>query len=545
MMIHGLRSLRAALCVLLCLLCICCGTGFPGMHAGAEQSGIMLEIGVVARPDEMVQPEDVTLTFTVTNASAADANNVYLSSLDGLLYEPIGSVAAGATQTFTRTHSVTRDELNSGIITYIISLDDPMNADGRINYTIQAPIRRTEARPQAEFTRQISSTRVRAGDPVTITYRVRNTGNVALASLRVQDRLGNYTGRLEYLGVGESRTLINRATVTEDTASAAQLSYCVDGNENDIHVQPLDDAAITLAEPAIDTSFNAEYTTLSGKAARVVLTLTNTGNADYRDLAVWDDVNGGVIADHLSLPVGAEPAVVEDVYPIRGEMDLRWRITGTDAAGGSVDFTTDTLVLTSVRVNAPSELTVAARTDTPRIRRDGDVRIQIQIGNSGSTDISDAVLSEDGAGEIRTFAVIPGNGSVSREIIRNVQSDSDFVFTVSYVDSDGWERTVQSEPVRVEITADGVQPEGVKKSLIEFSGRSIKVGGSELFAWLLIAACAVLIALIVVLSVSARRERIRKEVRMATERKMRGSGAQRPARHAAHTASKKTGKGKN
>lgn len=520
MMICRHRFWRAALCSLLILLSIFCG-------ANAESGGIMLEIGVEARPDEMVQPEDVTLTFTITNASQTDANNIYLSSLDGLLYEPIGSIAAGDTQTFSRTHSVTQDELNAGIITYIVSLDDPMNADGRINYTIQAPVKRTEAAPHVEFTRQFSSTQVRAGEAVTITYRIRNTGNVALSSLRVQDQLGEYTGRLEYLGVGETRTLINRPVIAEDSASVAKLSYCVSGNERDVHVLPLDDAAISVAKGAISASFGAEYTTLSGTAAKATLQIINSGNTDYRDLTVTDDVNGGVIADHIDLAAGDAPAIVESICPIRGEMELRWRIAGTDSTGENVDFTTETLLLTSVRVNAPSELTVSAQTDTPRIRRDGDVRIQLEIRNLGSADITDAVLVEENTGEARTFAVIPGNGSVRREIIRHVQEDAEFVYTLTYIDTDGWERTAQSQPVQIAIAADGVQPEGVKQSLIEFTGRSIKVGGSELFAWLLIAAVIVLITLIVVLAASSRKARIQREVRMAARRRRHKSEARK------------------
>ena len=520
MMICRHRFWRAALCSLLILLSILCG-------ANAESGGIMLEIGIEARPDEMVQPEDVTLTFTITNASQTDANNIYLSSLDGLLYEPIGSIAAGDTQTFSRTHSVTQDELNAGIITYIVSLDDPMNADGRINYTIQAPVKRTEAAPQVEFTRQFSSTQVHAGEAVTITYRIRNTGNVALSSLRVQDQLGEYTGRLEYLGVGETRTLINRPVIAEDSASVAQLSYCVSGNERDVHVLPLDDAAISVAKGAISASFGAEYTTLSGTTAKATLQIINSGNTDYRNLTVTDDVNGGVIADHIDLAAGDAPAIVESICPIRSEMELRWRIAGTDSTGENVDFTTETLFLTSVRVNAPSELTVSAQTDTPRIRRDGDVRIQLEIRNLGSADITDAVLVEENTGEARTFAVIPGNGSVRREITRYVQKDTEFVYTLTYTDSDGWERTAQSQPVQIAIAADGVQPEGVKQSLIEFTGRSIKVGGSKLFAWLLIAAVIVLITLIVVLAVSSRKARIQREVRMAARRRRHKSEARK------------------
>ena len=114
-----------------------------------------------------------------------------------------------------------------------------------------------------------------------------------------------------------------------------------------------------------------------------------------------------------------------------------------------------------------------------------------------------------------------------REITRYVQKDTNFVYTLTYTDSDGWERTAQSQPVQIAIAADGVQPEGVKQSLIEFTGRSIKVGGSELFAWLLIAAVIVLITLIVVLAASSRKARIQREVRMAARRRRHKSEARK------------------
>ena len=50
----------------------------------------------------------MTLSFTIENASDRDAQNVYLSSSDGLLSEPIGQIGAGETQVFTRSHSVTQ-----------------------------------------------------------------------------------------------------------------------------------------------------------------------------------------------------------------------------------------------------------------------------------------------------------------------------------------------------------------------------------------------------------------------------------------------------
>ena len=102
------------------LLCFLAGL-FPALEAGplsaptamAEEAPL-LEILVSAKPDELVEPGDVTLSFTIVNASQLDAQSVYLSSSDGLLSEPLGQIAAGDTQVFTRTHSVTQAELDAG-----------------------------------------------------------------------------------------------------------------------------------------------------------------------------------------------------------------------------------------------------------------------------------------------------------------------------------------------------------------------------------------------------------------------------------------------
>ena len=226
-----IRRIGQFICAL--LLCLAAGL-FPANGAGplivpaalAEEAPL-LEIQASAKPDELVEPGDVTLSFTIANASERDAQNVYLSSADGLLSEPIGQIGAGESQIFTRSHSVTQAELDAGEITYIISHDDPLDPERKVNYTVHASIRQSDKRPQVEFTRQFSNSCFEAGDTVTILYRVRNSGNVAVNSLRVEDALGDFTGRVELLDVGESRTLISRVTLSEEAVSAPTLSYAV------------------------------------------------------------------------------------------------------------------------------------------------------------------------------------------------------------------------------------------------------------------------------------------------------------------------------
>ena len=213
---------------LLCILCLCaaaCSLGewAPGFAMPAaiaeEDSRNQLEISVYARPAEMVAPGDVMLSFTIENVSDADAQNVYLSSADGLLSEPVGQLAAGEQQTFNRQHTVTLEELEDGRVSYIVSHDDPSDPNGKVNYTVHAEIRRSDVQPQVEFTRRFSSLSASANGALTITYHIRNTGNVTLTSLRVQDDLGDYTGGIDRLEPGESRSMISRTVI--DTSARA------------------------------------------------------------------------------------------------------------------------------------------------------------------------------------------------------------------------------------------------------------------------------------------------------------------------------------
>ena len=113
----------AALLAALALAFVCAG-GFAMPVARAEGGEAtlpplrhILEISFSVAPAEMVEPGPVTLTFTITNASDYDAENVYISSSDGLRTEPLGQIDAGDSRVFSRAHDVTAEGLEDGRIT--------------------------------------------------------------------------------------------------------------------------------------------------------------------------------------------------------------------------------------------------------------------------------------------------------------------------------------------------------------------------------------------------------------------------------------------
>lgn len=486
--------------------------------AWAEEGRHLLQIQMAARPDALVEPEDITLSLTIENVSGKDAQNVYLSSSDGLLSEPIGRIAAGEKTTITRPHSVTRQELDSGTVTYIISHDDPTQEGSKVNYTVQASIAKSDLQPEAEFTRQFSSRYVTPGSTVTITYRIRNTGNVALASLQVQDALGDYTGRVDRLDVGESRTLTSRVTLTEEALSAATLSYAVESMDDRSFILNLADAAIEVAHSQIDAELSAGYSAFSTSTADVMLLLRNLGNVDYHNIRVSDDIYGGIIADNISVPCGGAPVEISSSYPIRGSEGFRWRVTGTSEAGDRIDFVTDTVNVEPREIVFPAEVTMRIEAQTPRIRRAGTVPFTLRIENAGDADVTNIVLSDALLGEIRNFAIIPAGGFIESSFSLDVSETTEYNFSILYTDFTGWERSLRCAPVEVAIASDGVMPEGAEQPFFEFTGNSIKIGGSSAFAVLLIVGSSLLLVLIITLFVASHRAKMAKRLRAASEK---------------------------
>ena len=503
-----LAILLGALTVLCCLL---------SATAESGETASSLSIDFSVQPAVMVSPQEVTMTFVIENVTDRPVRNVTLSSADGQLSEPIGQIGPGESQTLMRPHTVTEDELASGEITYTVSHDPMIAGEAKINYPLSTRIARGEALPGVDFTRQLSSNYVTRGGQVTVTYRIVNTGNVALTGLRIRDGLGDFTGRLERLDVGDSKTFISRVTLSDAAESAPVLEYV--GPSGEALSRTLEPLPIDLADSGLGLSFSIGRTVFEDSTADAILILDNTGNVNYTDVTVLDDVYGGVIADALTLPSGSAPVEVSHTYPLRGEGEYRWRVTGVSSAGETLDLRTETLTLSGDSDAPEVAINLEAAPRTPRINRTGQVTFDFIITNEGNVMVKDALLYEVNRGEIRRLAVVPTGAPSVCSTGYKVDASDQFVFCLNYTDPDGRQRTVSTEPIDVVIAPDGVSPEQVGRAGMDLEGESVKLGGSSsTFYILLIIAGAALTAMITILAVASLRARREKLKRIAAEK---------------------------
>ena len=196
-------------------------------------------------------------------------------------------------------------------------------------------------------------------------------------------------------------------------------------------------------------------------------------------------------------------------------------MSGVDEAGKRIDFVSNVARLPEREAAAPAQIEIKAEAVTPRIRRSGDVRMQLTITNIGGESVRELTLREATLGTLREFVVLPADGTIEREFLLHVQEDTDFSFALDYALQDGTRQSTAPAGVHVTIASDGALPEGAKPGLFEFTGNSIKIAGSSTFAVLLIVGCVVLLTLIVMLLIASRRARLQRQLRAVAEKQRR------------------------
>lgn len=494
------------------IVCLCVLFAYAFAYAEA-----LPEITASCRPESLIAPAEITITFTIDNQTGNDCPNFYISTADGLISEPIGSLSSGETASFTRRHSVTEQELDEGKIAYIFSYDDPESQDRKINFTAEAMIARAESRANCEFTRRLSSDTVAPGGSVTIVYNVRNTGNVPIEELHVTDTIGEFFGKVEYLSVGESRSLINRAAISEAITSNAVLTYETEDGSQTIALEPVE---IGVSSPALSAYLRVESDPSDPYARIGYLTLNNAGDVNYSRVTITDDFTGTVIAEGLLLPAGTA-RTIEYGFAYRNDRDIRWRVMADASDGSALDLMTNTVHPVSDRESDFPEITMTAQALTPKLKHGGSAKIRLTIENNGSAFARDLRIHEVNLGDITDLAFIAAGGKIVRDVSVEIKADTELLFNLDYIDEDSWPNSIYCEPVSVRIAADGVQPEN-SASGADAVGGSIHIGGSAAFMILMIIGVVLLIVLTIIWIILAHRARIRKQVRIALQKQNKG-----------------------
>lgn len=503
-----MKNLRTRL-----ILAITCAFFFAQGIAMSEDTPTMpplrhiLRLSASVTPDQLVEAGTATLTVEAENTSEYDAENLRVQIEGEQHAVTLGRLAAGESSRFRTDVAVTDGMLEEGVLRLTVLHDGIAGSSSPADYPLEAAVTRCEPFSDVEFTRSLSSDAVGSGGVVLVTYGVKNTGNVALTQLRLQDSLGDFTAQADELQPGETKRFSQRVTVDKDTFSAPSIRYVAPALGDKTREASLERSGIRVLEPKLEAFLTLDrQTAANGDLLSGVITVTASGS-DFTDVYVVDTDYGTLLSDSMEVKNG-ESLTLSCAWPVRGPSEYQVTASGTAETGEVYSAQSNRSGVSLSGEFSFCDLSVSAYAQTPSINRAGKAQVVVEISNSGNVSARNVRLYEETLGEIRTFDFVPAGEITRRTVLVDVEEDRKLTFCADYESEAGVPETATAEPVTIRIESGGADPIVTEQEDNSFADWVMhRLGGQTEYIWLLSAAGGILAVLIVLLVVSHRRDK--------------------------------------
>ncbi|MEZ2373312.1 hypothetical protein [Arthrobacter sp. RCC_34] len=308
---------------------------------------------------ELVAGQTVTYFFDATNTGDVTLHDVKITEGEftgsgklSAITCPDGakSLAPGATVRCTASYTVTQADVDRGSVhnTATAGGDDPSGkpvASSPSEVTLPG-----DPKPGLTMVKSADKTELKAGETITYSFKLTNTGNVTLHDLKVTE--GTFTGSgtlsaatclKEPLAPGSSATCtatyrVTQADVDRGSVDNTATATGTPSSGGPVTSDPSEASVPQKPAPALRLVKSADRTVLSHVGERIIYTfiLTNTGNVTLKDLAVHEGAFSG--SGRMS-PVSC-PAVGRGLVPGASlRCTATYVATAADLAAGKLSNT--------------------------------------------------------------------------------------------------------------------------------------------------------------------------------------------------------------
>ena len=369
--------------------------------------------------------QTVTYTFHVTNTGGTTLTGIGITetafSGTGSL-SPIAcdatTLAPTASTDCTATYQVTAADIASGII------DNTAEATGNDpgdNTVTSPPATATVTAVDAalDLTKTANPTTVTAaGDMITYTFHVTNTGNVPIDSIAIQE--GSFSGTGSLSPITCNATALAPAAATDCTATYQATQADIDAGRitndaaatgddpgGDTVTSNTDDATVTTsATPALTLTKTVDPTsgTAAGQSVTYSFLIENTGDTTITDPAAAEvtftgtgtapviDCPTGVILAPGDSTICTAPYTLTQADIDAGRVDNTAVATGNDPGDDTVTSNDSTVTLTTPPAPA---LTLTKTADPTSVSAAGQsVEYTFRVSNTGNTTLTSIVIAE-------------------------------------------------------------------------------------------------------------------------------------------------------
>ncbi len=358
-----------------------------------------------------------TLTYKVTVTNTGDiAMDITVS--DSLIDPSSNSCSAvapqGGTCELIGTYVVDQDDVDAGEIlntgTGTSNLLDPIEDD----LTVDVP--QTVTLAIDKLTNGADDNTILAGESVTWTYQVTNTGNTTLDSLVVTDSDPAVTVSCPATTLAPGESTVCTASGTAVAGDYTNTGTADADGPQDQPASGSDNSGYFGASPSVSidkktNGVDSGATVLEGEAVTWTYEVTNTGNVDLTGVVVSDDQEGDVCT--VDLAVGESTTCQATGVAGSGAYD------NTGSADGS--YTDDSGNTTPVGDSDDSDYFGASPSvsidkvtngaDGQTILEGSAVTWTYTVTNTGNVALSDVVVSDDQEGAVCTVSLAVGEST--------------------------------------------------------------------------------------------------------------------------------------
>ncbi len=345
--------------------------------------------------------QQITYTYTITNTGNTNLTPLITDDkISGISVMP-ETIAPTDTATGTATYTITQADIDTGFVTNIAFA----TSGTTVSNTAMATVNAINS-PALSITKTASPTSVSAaGQVITYTYNITNSGNSTLNTLTVNDnKIGSITVAPQTLAPGETATGTKTYTVTQvdidagtdivNTATAESGSTTSNIAEATVTISM--NPAMTLTKTAAPSSYDSV-----GDVITYTYTIANTGNTNLTAITVTDNKIVGTISVPIpsgGLAPGGTAAVTATYNITQSDIDAGSVTNTAYASSGTTVSNTDQATVTAIQ-NPQLTMTKTASPET--YNTPGQIiTYTYTVTNTGNTTLYTVTVWDDKLGNI-------------------------------------------------------------------------------------------------------------------------------------------------
>ena len=343
-------------------------------------------IGVTVTADKPAYRagDPVTFGIAVTNTGDVPLTSVAVTDPKSATCARTlpGPLNPGGSSTFTCT---AKAPIPDGVNSVAVSGADSLGK--QVTASADAPVRTIA--PAIEVTKTPSAPVVHAGEPVTWTVAVHNTGDSPLTAVRLtDDTTADCSRTFDSLDAGATQTYTCTANPPKTTATSLTATG------TDLSGQPVTDTAaakVTVINPALTVEQSAAPAVArEGDLITFTITVGNTGDVPLTDLQVADDRAHACAKQLGTLEPKARQTYTCTAPAPADDLAATAVATGTDPLGRTLKVTGDA----TVDVIHPGVKIGQVATPT-QVRQGDTVTWTITVTNTGDVPLTAATVTDD------------------------------------------------------------------------------------------------------------------------------------------------------